>query len=120
VKTITPTLTVCLLAVALAVVAAVADLGGNPSPSSVYAGTPTIAIQDFTFSTALVSPGADVTVHNADATSHTVTADDGSFNSDIVEAGTDGSFTAPTEPGTYAIHCTVHPIMTGDLVVASS
>jgi len=119
-KGMTPTLAVCLGAVTLAVVAAVADLGAGASPATVYGGTPTLAIQDFAFSPALVSPGAAVIVRNIDAAPHTVTADDGSFDSDIVEAGTDGSFTAPDEPGDYEIHCNVHPNMVGTLVVANA
>jgi plastocyanin len=118
-KAVTPTLGICILAVVAAVVAAIGDFGGSSSPSKVYGGTPTIAIQDFRFSTALVTAGAVVTVKNLDSAPHTVTADDGSFDSDVVEAGTDGSFTAPSTPGSYPLHCDVHPSMVGTLVVAA-
>jgi plastocyanin len=120
VKALTPTLVICLASVAVAIGAGAADLGAGASPATVYGGTPTLAIQDFRFSPALVTPGAEVTVHNIDAAPHTVTADDGSFDSGIVENGTDGSFVAPEEPGDYEIHCTVHPSMTGTLVVANA
>lgn len=118
-KTMTPTLAICILAVLAAVVAAAVDLGGGDSPATTYGGTPTIAIRDFQFSPALVTPGAEVTVHNIDAAPHTVTAEDGSFDSGPVDAGTDGTFTAPTEPGSYTIVCNIHPSMHGTVQVAA-
>ncbi|ALJ21593.1 hypothetical protein AOA12_17520 [Microbacterium sp. No. 7] len=47
---------------------------------------------------------------------HHVEADDASFDSDIVGEGTyDVTF---TEPGTYPYACSVHPYMTGTVVVS--
>ena len=62
-----------------------------------------------------VSPGATVTVHNLDGLAHTVTADGGDFDSPA-PAG-NSSFTAPTKPGSYPFHCSIHPEMHGTLVV---
>ena len=77
----------------------------------------TITIKSFSFTTPdSVSPGATVTVDNQDGTEHTVTADDGKAFDDDAPAGT-SSFTAPTEPGSYPFHCTLHPSMHGTLVV---
>jgi plastocyanin len=46
-----------------------------------------------------------------------VTSDDGkSFNVTVAAGGT-ATFTAPTKPGTYPFHCSVHPQMHGTLVV---
>src|SRR5688572_26799672 len=39
VKTVTPTLAICIVAAGVGVVAAVADLGGADSPSKTYGGT---------------------------------------------------------------------------------
>ncbi len=64
-----------------------------------------------------VAPGGTVTVVNNDSAPHTATARDGSFNTGNIAAGDTGSFTAPTEPGTYQFFCAVHPSMTGTLVV---
>lgn len=65
-----------------------------------------------------VAAGSTVEVANTDSAPHTVTADDGAFDSGQVDADSGGSFTAPSEAGTYAFHCEVHPNMKGELVVA--
>lgn len=65
-----------------------------------------------------VAPGATVTVVNSDSAEHSVTADtDKAFDVDVDGKGT-ATFTAPTKPGTYAYHCSYHPSMHGELVVA--
>lgn len=64
-----------------------------------------------------VPPGAAVTVVNEDGAPHTVTADDGTFDSAAGE-GESGTCTAPGEPGEFPFHCSAHPDMTGTLVVA--
>jgi plastocyanin len=77
----------------------------------------TITIEDFSFSTPdSVSPGATVTVNNKDGTSHTVTSDTGNAFDDAASPGT-STFTAPTKPGSYPFHCSIHPEMHGTLVV---
>jgi plastocyanin len=82
------------------------------------AAGPKISIADMKFSAPLtVTPGATVTVVNSDSVEHTVTADSGNaFNADVGDNGT-ATFTAPTQPGTYAYHCTYHPMMHGQLIV---
>jgi plastocyanin len=77
----------------------------------------TITIEDFSFTTPdSVSPGASITVDNKDGTAHTVTSDDGDAFDDSAHAGTT-TFTAPSEPGSYPFHCSIHPEMHGTLVV---
>jgi plastocyanin len=67
-----------------------------------------------------VAPGAKVTVTNKDSVEHTVTADSaGGFDVDV-PAGATVTFTAPTTPGSFAYHCTIHPFMHGKLVVANA
>jgi plastocyanin len=82
------------------------------------AAGPKISIADMKFSAPLtVTPGATVTVVNSDSVEHTVTADSGNaFNAEVGDNGT-AAFTAPTQPGTYAYHCTYHPMMHGQLIV---
>jgi len=83
-------------------------------------GTPSaISIRNFKFSpdTISVRSGARIKVTNSDSAPHTVTADDGhSFDSGTVQQGASASIRAPGA-GRYAYHCTIHPFMTGTLVV---
>jgi plastocyanin len=122
-----------LCAIALAVLAALTGCSGSSAGASsgtASSGTAApaagsgssggsdavIMIKDFTFTVpASVSPGATVTVHNMDGLDHTVTADQGAFDSPA-PAG-NSTFTAPTKPGSYPFHCNIHPEMHGTLVV---
>lgn len=63
-----------------------------------------------------VAVGDTVTWTNLGALIHTITADDGSFDSGIVEIGAQFSFT-PTAAGVIAYHCRVHPMQRGTIVV---
>lgn len=80
--------------------------------------TAKITISNFQFaSPQSVAPGSTVAVVNSDAAEHSVTADQGgTFNVDVDGNGT-ATFTAPTQPGTYAYHCSYHPMMHGQLIV---
>ena len=117
---LTPTLAICCAAVVAAVGAAIFDLGGSESRPSVYGGSAAVTIQDFEFAPALVTPGIAVTFKNLDGAPHSATSDAaGVFDSGVVQGGTDGTFTAPPEPGDYPFHCSVHPSIHGNLVVAT-
>ena len=78
-----------------------------------------ITIKDFAFGNPItVSPGATVTVTNMDTAEHTVTADQGqAFDAEVKGSGGTATFTTPSQPGTYAFHCTYHPNMHGTLTV---
>lgn len=105
---------------------------GSPTPSTPEASSPpsttsataapagpTITISGMQFGPPLtVAPGTTVTVVNSDSAEHSVTADTGTaFNVEIDGKAT-ATFTAPNAPGTYAYHCTYHPSMHGQLIVA--
>lgn len=77
-----------------------------------------VTIQGFAFKpeTITISAGTTVTWANQDSVAHTVTADDGSFDSTPVAGGTAFSQVFAT-PGTFAYHCTIHPTMKGTIVV---
>jgi plastocyanin len=126
------TVLAALCAVALAALAACGSSGSTASgtsassPSSASsagsgsaaASPAVIAIKDFAFTTPTsVSPGAKITVRNMDSTAHTVTADSGNAFDDAASPG-QSTFTAPTKPGSYPFHCSIHPEMHGVLVVA--
>ncbi|HEY2648820.1 MAG TPA: plastocyanin/azurin family copper-binding protein, partial [Puia sp.] len=66
-----------------------------------------------------VTAGATVTWTNSDTTIHTVTADDGSFNSGNIAIGATYSRVFNTA-GTFSYHCTIHPEMTGKVMVTGS
>ena len=67
-----------------------------------------------------VAVGATVTWENIDGDDdHTVTADDGTFNSGVMPAGTafDHTFEAP---GTFPYFCAIHPEMVGTITVVGN
>jgi plastocyanin len=85
--------------------------------STMTAGA-SITIQSFAFGSPLtVAPGTTVTVTNKDSAPHTVTADNGEFQTQELSQGQSGTFTAPKQAGTYKFHCSVHPNMHGTLTV---
>lgn len=77
----------------------------------------TVVAKGFELSSTTAAAGAEVTFDNQDGTAHTLTADDGSFDTGPVAAGESATVTAPSAPGTYAFHCEIHPSMTGELTV---
>jgi plastocyanin len=78
----------------------------------------TITIAGFAFGQPLtVAPGATIEVVNTDAATHNVTAADGSFETPDLQQDDKATITAPTKPGRYEFSCTLHPEMTGTLIV---
>jgi plastocyanin len=77
-----------------------------------------ISVVDFDFEPGTVSvpAGATVTWTNNGSRPHTVTADDGSFDSGRLDPGEQFSQTFD-QPGTFAYHCGFHPEMQGAVVV---
>lgn len=61
--------------------------------------------------------GQTVAWHNADATTHTATANGGAFNTGNVGGGGTSAAIPMNTVGTFAYHCSIHPTMTGTLVV---
>jgi plastocyanin len=79
---------------------------------------PTIQIEGFAFSALdAVAPGTEIAVANLDGAQHTLTADDGSFNTGGLDGGATITITAPDAPGTYTFVCNIHPSMSGSLTV---
>ena len=91
----------------------------SKSSTSMYSNNPnSVSIKNFAFSnTSLsVTAGTTVTWTNNDATAHTVTADDGSFDSGNIAPG--NSFTHTfSSMGTVHYHCSIHPMMKGAVIV---
>jgi plastocyanin len=94
----------------------VIDVNGYFAP--VQQGT-NISIQQFRFdpTPAAVAAGSRVTWTNLQSgVQHTVVADGGQFSSAVLNAG-EAFSTMPSTPGTYNYHCSIHPFMTGTVVV---
>ena len=87
----------------------------------VLAADQTVSIEDFSFSpaTVTVEVGDSVTWSNADATAHTATAGDGSFDTESIGPGETSTITFDTA-GSYAYVCAIHPTMTGTVVVEAA
>lgn len=91
--------------------ASAATSGGSASGSSVK-------VIDFGFDPAsiTVKAGTSVTWTNTGSATHTVTADDASFDSGSLASGATFSQTF-AKAGTYAYHCKIHASMKGTVVV---
>ena len=90
----------------------------SASPSTAAApDAVVISITDFEFTVPdSVSPGATITIENADKQAHTVTSKTGGFDVKVDPGGT-ATLTAPSKPGTYPFVCSFHGNMSGTLVV---
>lgn len=89
-----------------------------PKVSQSSTGTNAVTIQGFAFDppTTAVPTGTEVTWTNADPTAHTVTADNGSFDSGPLDQGGTFSMTF-NEAGEVAYACAIHPTMKGTVTV---
>jgi plastocyanin len=67
---------------------------------------------------AVVDPGTTLMWINRGQEQHTVTADDGQFDSGVLNPG-DTFLTTIEGSGTLTYHCTLHPEMTGSITVGS-
>jgi plastocyanin len=92
---------------------------GGPAASTGGGGAANaVSIVDFAFNptSASVKAGTSVTWTNTGSTAHTVTADDGSFDSGNVSGG--ATFTqAFATAGTFTYHCKIHSSMKATIVV---
>lgn len=95
-----------------------AALGGA---STALAADHAVAISGFSFSpkSVTVTVGDTVTWTNSDAQAHTATADDASWDTANIGNGASKSITFSTA-GTFAYHCSIHPTMTGTVVVEAA
>lgn len=78
----------------------------------------TVTIADFSYVPAalVVKKGTTVTWMNEDTDTHSATADDGSFDTGLLQQGESGSVTFDTA-GEITYHCSTHPNMTGKIIV---
>jgi plastocyanin len=115
-----PMLIIGVLVVALASYCSKGSSYGSSSNNNnnTPANNNTVTMKNMSFSiTSLtVKAGTTVTWTNNDNTTHTVTADNDSFNSGDIKAGY--SFTKTfNAQGTFAYHCTYHSTMKATVIV---
>ena len=91
------------------------NVAANDQPSAANAE---IKIDNFRFGpqTVTVPVGATVTWTNRDDTPHTVVSTDGVFKSKVRDTDEKFSYTF-TKAGKYPYYCSVHPKMTGQIIV---
>jgi len=96
-------------------VASAATTTGTPAAAT---AEQTVQISNFTFDppSVAVAPGGTVTWVNADDIPHTVVAEDKSFKSKVLDSEARFSFTF-AQPGNYGYFCSLHPHMTGKVIV---
>ena len=103
-----------------------ATAGPPGKPLTILAGASVQGSPAFDPDTITVKKGDKITVTNKDTLPHTVTSGTGpsdpnsakQFDTSIIEAGATADIqTTNLNPGQYPFHCTVHPYMTGKLVV---
>jgi len=124
-KKFTPTLLICAAGALISGVALARPADDSAVVSSEYESSPVAAdsariqIEGFAFTAApSVDPGTQIVVSNDDGAAHTLTSDDGLFDTGDISGGASASITAPQEAGIYSFVCLIHPSMTGELTVS--
>lgn len=109
-----------LIRITLAAILAAGSLGAMAARAMDSPETPVkaIAIDNFTFGPAdvRVAAGTIVTWTNHDDIPHTVVSTEKAFKSKVLDTDEKFSFTF-SQPGTYPYFCSIHPKMTGRVVV---
>jgi plastocyanin len=111
------------LALALAVYAAGCKNSKNPVIPGPTTADVTITINgnlgasSYSPSPDTVLVGQTVAWHNSDSMTHTATANSAAFNTGNVGAGSTSAPIAMNSPGSFPYHCSIHPTMSGVLVV---
>jgi plastocyanin len=106
-----------MVVVLVAMFATAGQVGGAAAQDKT-ATTAEVKIDNFSFGpTAITVPvGTTVTWTNRDDIPHTVVSTDGVFKSKALDTDDKFSFVF-SKPGTYSYFCSIHPKMTGQVVV---
>ena len=101
--------------IAMLLVAGASRVSASDQPS---AANVAVKIDNFVFGpqAITVSVGTTVTWTNSDDIPHTAVSTDGVFKSKVMDTDEKFSYTF-TKAGTYSYYCSVHPKMTGQVVV---
>ena len=106
-------------------VAALAACGSNNDKSSSSGGDgsnvkadATLDVTGFSFKDVSIKAGGTLAIKNSSGAAHTFSPDNsGDFKDTNLPDGQTVTVTAPTKPGEYKFHCSIHPSMTGTLTV---
>ncbi len=107
-----------LLAVGVVSLFVVGPRAGISAGEAIASGEAEVRIDNFSYTppTLVIVPGTKVTWTNADDDAHTVVEKDRKFKSPALD--TDDTFSQIfTVPGEYEYFCSIHPRMTGKIVV---
>jgi plastocyanin len=90
----------------------------GPAMEAGSPGENAVKIDNFTFSPAALTVPAGTTVRwtNYDDIPHNVVSEDKAFKSKVLDTDENFSYTF-AKPGTYSYYCSIHPKMTGKIVV---
>jgi plastocyanin len=103
------------VAIAMLLLTAASSVTANAEPSEAGAA---VKIDNFVFGpqTLTVPVGTTVVWTNSDDIPHTSVSTEGVFKSKVLDTDEKFSYTF-TKAGTYPYYCTIHPKMTGKIVV---
>jgi plastocyanin len=88
------------------------------APVAAIPGANEVWIQNMAFNPSSITISVNTTIKwtNKDGVAHTVTSNNGVFDSGNISAN--GTYSHQfTTAGTYPYHCTIHPSMTGTIIV---
>ncbi|MBX6380129.1 plastocyanin [Thermoflavifilum aggregans] len=94
------------------------NTGGNTGGNSGGSSGNIISISNYSFSPSslTIAKGTTIKWTNQDPVTHTVTEDNGKFDSGNLPYGQSYSYTF-SDTGTYHYHCSIHTYMKGTIVV---
>jgi len=104
--------------VAAGILVVASAIGRNVNAQQTPAAAADVKIDNFSFApaTLTIAAGTTVTWTNKDDIPHTVVSDDKIFKSKVLDTDDKFSYTF-TKSGTFPYFCSVHPKMTGKVVV---
>jgi len=102
----------------LILIAAGAQVSGSAMAQDTKPAETAVKIDNFIFSPNPITVAASTTVRwtNRDDIPHNIVSDDKSFKSKALDTDETFAYTF-TKPGTYTYFCSIHPRMTGKIVV---